>query len=134
MILCSLYRFEIASLACNGAKAILAALHISRLTMKNKSLFLIILLGVALFSSCKKGHYNVDNVHGISADGELLLPLASASYTMKDLMERFEIDSLITFADDGNMSFGFTYEHKEASTATLLNAGAKIGIFQLPCV
>lgn len=120
MILCSLYRFEIASLACNEAKAILAALHISRLTMKNKSLLLIILFGVVLFSSCKKDHYNVGNIHGISADGELLLPLASASYTMKDLMERFEIDSLITFADDGNMSFGFTYEHKEAISGSHL--------------
>lgn len=79
----------------------------------NKILFSIHALAL-LMTACKKGHYDVNNVSGINAEGEVLLPIASASYTMKEMMERFEIDSLITFTDEGNMSYGFFYDYEDA--------------------
>ena len=82
--------------------------------MKINKIIFSILAFALLMTACRKDHYDVANVHGINAEGEVLLPIASASYTMKDLMERFEIDSLITFTDEGNMSYGFFYEHDDA--------------------
>lgn len=82
--------------------------------MKINKIILIFLSIALLMTACRKDHYDVNNVNGVSAEGEVLLPIASASYTMKELMERFEIDSLITFTDEGNMSYGFYYEHDGA--------------------
>ena len=65
---------------------------------------------VCLLASCNKDHYNVSNVHGVNAQGEVLLPIGSKTFTMMDLMERFQIDSLITCADDGSLSFDYFYE------------------------
>ena len=78
--------------------------------MKNNKLLLLFALTILLFASCKKGHYDVSQVQGVNAEGEVLLPVASASYSVKDLMERFEIDSLITFSEGGTMSMGYEYE------------------------
>lgn len=88
--------------------------------MKNTLIILLTLLGVALFPSCSKDHYKVSNVHGVNAEGEVLLPIATASFTMRDLMERFGIDSLITFTEEGNMSYGFVYDHPEAVSGSQL--------------
>ena len=65
---------------------------------------------VCLLASCKKSHYDVTNVHGVNAQGEVLLPIGSKSFTMMDLMERFQVDSLVTCADDGSLSFDYFYE------------------------
>lgn len=82
--------------------------------MKISKMFLILALFPLLFSSCKKDHYDISQVNGVAAEGEVLLPLASASYTMLDMMQRFQIDSLITFSEDGGMSFGYFYDHPGA--------------------
>ena len=62
------------------------------------------------FVSCKKDHYDVSQVHGINAEGELLLPLVSKTTTVMDLMERFKIDSLISCADDGSLYYELCYK------------------------
>ena len=82
--------------------------------MKNIRILFAFLSFALLMSACRKDHYDVTQVNGVNAEGEVLLPIASASYTMKEMMERFEIDSLITFTDEGNMSYGFYYEHDGA--------------------
>ena len=72
------------------------------------TLFLAVL--VCLLASCKKSHYDVTNVHGVNAQGEVLLPIGSQTFSMMDLMERFQIDSIITCAGDGSLSFDYLYE------------------------
>ena len=79
--------------------------------MKNSKLLLVLALFALAFVSCKKDHYDVSQVHGVAAEGELLLPVASASYTMMGMMQRFQIDSLITFSEDGGMSFTYDYDY-----------------------
>ena len=76
----------------------------------NKLLVLFFLLVVSL-TSCRKDHYNVGNVHGVNAQGEMLLPLASKSVTMMGMMQRFQIDSLIDCNADGTLSYNYLYEH-----------------------
>ena len=75
----------------------------------NKLLFAFSLLAV-LFTACKKEHYDVSNVHGVNAEGELLLPVGSKSITMMDLMERFELTDEVEWSESGELSFGFNYE------------------------
>lgn len=80
--------------------------------MKNKKLFIAFALLVVLFSSCKKDlHYDVSNVSGVNAEGEVLLPIGSKTFSMMDMMQRFQIDSLITCADDGSLAYGYHYEN-----------------------
>lgn len=62
-----------------------------------------------LLTSCSK-RYDFDNVHGVVMDGELLLPLATASYSLENLMERFKIDTLMTFDEEGGMHFVLNYD------------------------
>lgn len=82
--------------------------------MKYNRLFILLSLAAVLFVSCKKDHYDVSNVHGMSAEGEMLLPIASKSLSMMDMMQRFKIDSIINCSADGNLSYGFHYEHSGA--------------------
>lgn len=63
-----------------------------------------------LFASCNKEHYNVLNVHGVVAEGELLLPVSSQSFTVMDLMERFEVANQVSWTEDGDMWFSFRYD------------------------
>lgn len=79
--------------------------------MKDNKFFLVLALFALLFVSCKKDHYDVDNVHGVNAQGEVLLPIGSKTFTMMDMMERFQVDSLISCADDGSLSFDYYYEN-----------------------
>ena len=79
--------------------------------MKNNKIALFLGLLICLCASCRKEHYNVSNVHGVNAEGELLLPVASKSFTMFDMMERFQIDSLIDISETGELSFNYYYEH-----------------------
>ena len=78
--------------------------------MKNR-LFILLSLLCVLFASCKKSHYDMGNAHGVSANGEMLLPLAKQSLTMMDMMQRFEIDSLIECNENGSMKYNYVYEH-----------------------
>lgn len=78
--------------------------------MKICKTILPVLLAVTLLASCKKNHYDVTNVHGINAQGEVLLPIGSKTLTIMDMMERFQMDSLITCSDDGGLSLDYYYE------------------------
>lgn len=62
-----------------------------------------------LLTSCSK-QYDFDHVQGAAMDGELLLPVATASYTLESMMERFKIDTLMTFDEDGGMHFVLNYD------------------------
>lgn len=79
-------------------------------------LFVVVCLAL-LAMSCNKKHYNLGNVSGANMEGEVLLPLASGSYTVEDLMKRFQIDSLIAFQPSGEMSYNYQYEHLKALDA-----------------
>ena len=78
--------------------------------MKFKKLFVFLSLLALVSVSCKKGHYDVDNLQGVNVDGEVLMPIGSSSFTVMDLMQQFEIDSMINCTEDGNLSFTFHYE------------------------
>lgn len=80
--------------------------------MKINKLFICLSLLLVLAVSCKKEHYDLNHVHGIDAEGELLLPIASTSFTMMDMMERFQMDSLIDCAEDGQLSIDYYYEQE----------------------
>ena len=82
--------------------------------MKNNKLILYCLVLAALFVSCNKAHYDLDNVHGVNVEGEVLLPLAKGSFTVMDMMSRFGQDSVLVFDASGNMSYNYSYEHNEA--------------------
>lgn len=78
--------------------------------MRYKSL-LLVLVGLALLcTSCKKDHYNMDRLQGVNAEGEVLLPIGSASFTLSKLMQQFKIDTLITCTEDGDLLYVFRYE------------------------
>ena len=78
--------------------------------MKYSKLFFVLALATMLFASCKKDHYDVGNVHGVNVEGEVLLPVGSASFSLMDMMQRFKIDSLILCSPEGNLSYGYYYE------------------------
>lgn len=67
-----------------------------------------------LMLSCNKEHYDVRNVHGINAEGEVLLPVASTSITVGDMISRFGVEEQITWSETGEMAFAFDYEHLDA--------------------
>lgn len=72
------------------------------------ALFLCVL--ACLLASCLKDHYDVGNVHGVNAEGEVLFPIGSGSYSVMELMQRFQIDSVLVFDASGNMSYDYYYE------------------------
>lgn len=78
--------------------------------MKTSKICFAALVMALFFVSCNKEHYNVSNVHGINAEGEVLLPVASKSFTVMDLMERFEIQDEIEWSEAGDMTFHFDVE------------------------
>lgn len=78
--------------------------------MKICKILFPVLLVVTLFASCKKDHYDVGNVHGVNAEGEVLAPLASASFSMKDLMERFNLLDLLYWSADGDLAMHYTLQ------------------------
>ena len=78
--------------------------------MKYKSLLLVLVWLALLCASCKKDHYNVNHLQGVNAEGEVLLPIGSASLSLMDMMQKFKIDSLILCSPEGNLSYGYYYE------------------------
>ena len=79
-------------------------------TLRYIKLFAVFSLAAMLFAACKKDHFDVSNVHGVNAEGEMLLPVGSASFTVSELMRQFNIDDQIVCSEDGNLSYGFRYE------------------------
>ena len=78
--------------------------------MNYNKLFAVLSLLALLFTACKKDHYDVSNVHGVNVEGEALLPVASKTITVMDLMERFELTDKVEWSESGELSFGFNYE------------------------
>ena len=79
--------------------------------MRIKRIMLFLAAMACLLASCKKDHYNMGHVHGVNAEGEVMLPLTRGSYTLLDLMQRFQIDSLIDCNASGDMTYDYYYEH-----------------------
>lgn len=77
--------------------------------MNYKRLLLSLMLCVLFFSACNKNHYNLDNVNGAQVEGEMLLPLASASFSVMDMIERLELNDMITIDPSGDMSFDYQF-------------------------
>ena len=77
-----------------------------------KKLLLVLVCFLLLLTSCSKS-YDFSDLDGVEMDGEIALSLASASYTFVDLLERFKIDSLMNFDEDGGMHFMFNYDLME---------------------
>ena len=75
---------------------------------------MISVLLVLALASCKKDHYDTSNVHGVNAEGDILLPVASKSFSVRDLLERFELMDMIHFNEAGDMAFTFDFEMKDA--------------------
>ena len=74
-------------------------------------MLVVFLLSVVLFASCNKDHYDISNVRGINAEGEVLLPIASKTFTVRDLMERIGLQDEIEWSGSGDMTFYFDYEN-----------------------
>lgn len=82
--------------------------------MKFNRLLILPLLFVLSFSACNKNRFDFDNFQGVHTEGEMLLPLASATYTIMDLMERFQLDSLIACDAEGHLWYHYYYENGDA--------------------
>lgn len=78
--------------------------------MRHYRLLLTTLVFALFVVSCKKDHYDVSNLHGVNAEGEVLAPLASASFSVKDLMERFGLLDLLYWSADGDLALHFTQQ------------------------
>ena len=78
--------------------------------MRTSKIVLTTLFLVLLVVSCKKDHYDVGNVHGVSAEGEMVLPIGSGSFTVTELMQQFNIDSMITCSENGVLAYGIHFE------------------------
>lgn len=76
--------------------------------MKTKGL-LLLLLSTLLFCSCKKEHYDTSQIQGMQIEGGCQMPLLKASYSIGDLMKSFQIDTIITFDEDGGLRFEYNY-------------------------
>lgn len=72
-----------------------------------------VVLALACFSflltSCSK-RYEFDNVNGVYADGEFLLPLVKASYTFDSLVDRLQLDTMMTFDESGGIHYMLNYD------------------------
>lgn len=82
-------------------------------------LLLAFCLGVA-FSSCRKSHYDLNEVNGIHAAGQWNLPVVKSEMSFGDLIQRFHIDTIITFDESGNLKFQYHFEKKKALDADRL--------------
>lgn len=78
--------------------------------MNYKRLLFSMALCALLFSACNKDHYNLSEVQGVQMEGEILMPLASASYSVTDLMQRLELDNMVSFDGSGNMGIDYSYD------------------------
>ena len=65
---------------------------------------------VVFLVSCNKNHYDFDHLNGVAMNGELRAPIASVQYSIGNLMEKFHLDTLLVFSEDGDMNFTFGYQ------------------------
>ena len=86
--------------------------------MKIFKTILPVLFVMALLSSCKKDHYDVGNVHGVNAEGEILAPVASASFSLRDMMERFELMDVVQWDSEGDMALHYGLEMDSVLTGS----------------
>lgn len=82
--------------------------------MNHKKSLILLALVLLLLGGCNKNHYDLSEVNGVHAEGEMLLPLASASYSLSDLMKKFQLDDLIFSDPSGNLFLEHTYEYFDA--------------------
>lgn len=71
----------------------------------------VLSLIVLSFVSCRKEHYELDNVNGVALNAEVLVPIAKASYSVEDIIRKLNMDSVLTFHEDGGISFRYSYEN-----------------------
>lgn len=76
--------------------------------MKYKRLLFSLTFGALLCCSCNK--FDLSHVQGVQAEGEMLFPVTHGRYTIVDLMQRFQMDSLIDYDQSGNMSYNLLFE------------------------
>lgn len=81
--------------------------------MRYSKLFIALSILMLLFTSCRKDHYKLNYVHGVNAEGEVLLPVAHKSFSVGNLMERFELLDLVSWDESGDLSFGFYFENPD---------------------
>ena len=74
-----------------------------------KKLILALACFAFMLTSCSK-RYDFSDLDGADVNGEIVLSLASATYTLPDLMEQFNVDSLFSFEENGNMHFLYNYD------------------------
>lgn len=74
-----------------------------------KKIVLALACFVFLLASCSK-RYDFSNLDSADVDGEIMLSLASATYTFPDLLKQFNVDTLLNFDEDGGMHFLFNYD------------------------
>ena len=74
-----------------------------------RKILIVAMACLSLFSACSKDHYNLKELDGIALDGEVCLPIATARYSFGDLFERFQMDSLITFEENGDIHLKYEY-------------------------
>ena len=79
----------------------------------NKTLLVLFMIA-ALLASCVKNSYDVTQVNSVDVDGELLLPIASKSFTMMDMMARFHLDSLVNSSETGELFYNYSFEDNGA--------------------
>lgn len=85
--------------------------------MNYKRLLFSMALAALLFSACKKDHYDLKNVNGAHVEGELLLPLATSNFSVMDIINRLSLEGAISYDAQGNISFKYSYESKNAVDA-----------------
>ena len=86
--------------------------------MNYKRLLFTMALCMLFLGACKKDHYNLDNLNGAQVEGEMLLPLASASFSIMDVVERLELNDMITIDPSGSMSFDYQFEMDDVLDAS----------------
>lgn len=74
-----------------------------------KKLTLALACFAFLLTSCSKC-YDFSDLDSADVNGEIVLSLASASYTIPDLLKQFNVDTLLNFDEDGGMHFLFNYD------------------------
>lgn len=76
--------------------------------MRHIRLLLLLVAVASCFGACNK--FDLSHVQAVHTEGEMLLPVSNGSYTIVDLMQRFQMDSLIDYDQSGNMSYNLLFD------------------------
>ena len=74
-----------------------------------KKIVLFLACFAFMLTSCSK-RYDFSDLDSADVNGEIVLSLASASYTIPDLLKQFNVDTLFSFEENGNMHFFYNYD------------------------